>query len=142
MNKKFQSNVERKRTAATRKKLLAAQMRRFRALLIIFFSLYFVMMLIIGIGVFISLRTKSNSNSRDLYTLQVDYKNEEATNKEYKSDELYIDKSFYVPLSAIQELAEITVFGSKDNITFMFKENGEYAKFEKLFYANEYEYGN
>ncbi len=130
MNQRNLNPSQNRRNYNMRKKGRLAKRRQFNRMLLIFLVLYAVMMLIVGVFTFISLRVKPRIDTKNLYTLEIDYQNEEQKNKKYDAEDVYIDKNFYVPISALQELVEITVTGDKEKVGFIFEKSSEYAKFE------------
>lgn len=114
MREKARKQKERKR-----KRVLA---KRFLILTVI---LYIFLILAILFIFSISLRScKKEEPKRDIVIEQGE---EEA--EILKKKDLYFDEAFYIPLSAIEKLTDIKVTGDKDNLSFIFDANGEFAKF-------------
>lgn len=102
-----------------RKRMLA---RRFFFVTII---LYIFIILTILFVFSISLKSCEEKEPKHNIVINVD----ENTSHTLSKKQLYFDNQFYIPLSAIEELTEIKVTGDKDNLSFIFERNGEFAKF-------------
>ncbi len=127
MNKKPVAPSQTQRNRNLRRRALRAKRRRFNRFFLIFVVLYSLIMLAVGLYIFIAVRTKPRVNEKNLYTLEV-ISGEERT--KYETDELYIGRDFYVPISAIQKLCDLTLTGDGKTIGFMVRESNEGAKFE------------
>lgn len=130
MNTPQKRRPEDQKAVYNRKRARVLKKRKLKRNVTLFVLLYAVMMVCICAIVLISLHTKSPTRKNETYSLKVITDTEEK-NVEYKSDELYFDKEFYIPLSAIEKLCPVTSIGHDDTIGFIFKNNGENAKFVK-----------
>ena len=109
----------RKQKERRRKRVLA---KRFFILTVI---LYIFIILAILFVFSISLRScKKEEPKHDIVIEQ-----NEDSKEVLKKNQLYFDEEFYIPLSAIEKLSSIKVTGDKDNLSFIFDINGEFAKF-------------
>ncbi len=116
------SNVyERNRRMRIKRKKQALAKRFFTLTLILYLFLLLSVLFIISI----SLQKCEKDEPEN--SLIVETGNENIT---FSKKSLYRDGIFYIPISALEELTEIKITGDKNNISFIFSESGEFAKFE------------
>ncbi len=130
MNTPQRQNPTRQKVLYDKRRARLIKKRKIKRNVTLFVLLYAVMMICVGAVILISLHAKAPLKKSETYSLEVVIDGEEQ-NDVYKNSKLYIDGEFYIPLSAIQKLCNITTVGHDDMIGFIFKDSGENAKFIK-----------
>lgn len=126
MDKRQIENQRRLREKARKQR----ERKRRRALAKRFFILTVILYIFIILAILfifsISLRSCEEKAPRHDIVIEQNEEDKELL----KKNKLYFDDEFYIPLSAIEKLTGIKVTGDKDNLSFIFDVNGEFAKFE------------
>ena len=109
----------RKQKERKRRRVLAKRFFILTVILYIFLSLAFLFIF--------SISLRSCKKGEPKHDIVIEQGEEEK--EVLKKNELYFDEVFYIPLSAIEKLTDIKVTGDKDNLSFIFDINSEFAKF-------------
>ena len=123
MNNTSKKNI--KQNASLQKKIRLREKERRKRLAKRFFFLFIIVYVAISLLFLIifSISLKSCSKTEEKHNLNV-------SDTKFDKKELYFDGDFYIPISAINKLAELKITGGKEEISFILECNSEYAKFK------------
>ena len=120
------NNIKRASAVTRRRKRIAKRKKAMRNILL-FFTVYLLLMAIIGVSIFVSLHKKEKTNP-DLYSLSVVTDEESPT--VFSGEDIYFDDKIFIPSVAINALENITLTLDNTNVGFIIDSNSEYAQFK------------